>query len=109
MNLLQGAKDYKRDNVRGSYDLLRVNKGDNHKLSCRTSHRWFNATVMQCRTMNAPEDVWGSINKTNGEDMADLASGSMDNIVSSSNLEEEHDPQNVIPPRSHTQTSQPLL
>jgi hypothetical protein len=55
-NLIGKARIYKKLDVRGAYNLLRVKEGDEHKLAFWTRYGLYEPTVMQFGTTNAPGD-----------------------------------------------------
>jgi len=75
----------------GGYDLLPVEEGDEHKLAFRTTYALFQPTVLQFGTMYAPADFQGYINNTISEDLDDFASACLDDILISSDSEEQHE------------------
>jgi hypothetical protein len=90
LNLFGKARIYTKLDVRGAYNLLRVNEGDKHKLAFRTRYGLFEPTVMQFGTTNAPGDFQGYINNAITEALDDFASAYLDDVLIYSNSEEEH-------------------
>jgi len=89
LNLLWGAKIFSKLDVRGSYNLLLVKEGDEHKLAFRTRYGLFEPTVMQFGMTNAPADFQGYINNTISEVLDDSASAYLGNILIYSHSVEE--------------------
>jgi len=90
LNLLGNARIYTKLDVRGAYNLLRVKKGDEHKLAFRTRYGLYEPTVMQFGTTNAPADFQGYINNAMREALDNFASAYLDDVLIYSNSEEEH-------------------
>jgi hypothetical protein len=59
LDLLAGARVYTKLDVRGAYNLVRVKKGDKHKLSFRIRYGLFVPLIMQFGTTNAQADFQG--------------------------------------------------
>jgi len=76
--------------VRGTYNLLRVKKEDDHKSAFRTRYGLYKPTVMQFVTTNAPTDFQGYINNAIREALDDFASAYLDDVLIYSDSEEEH-------------------
>jgi hypothetical protein len=91
LDLLAGARIYTLLDVRGAYNPVRVQKGDEHKLAFRTRYGLFEPLVMQFGTTNAPADFQGYINDTIREALDRFASAYLDNILIYSNSIEEHE------------------
>jgi len=91
LNLFKNAWIYTKLDVRGAYNLLRVEERDEHLLAFWTRYGLFEPTVMQFGTTNAPADIQGYINNTIPEALDDFASAYLDDILIYSNSEEEHE------------------
>jgi hypothetical protein len=64
LDLLAGARIYTKLDVRGAYTLVRVKKGDEHKLTFLTRYGLLEPFVMQFRNSNVPADFQGYIHNT---------------------------------------------
>jgi hypothetical protein len=62
LNFLGKAQIYTKLDVRGAYSLLRVKEGDENQLPFRTRYGFYEPTIMQFETTNAPVDFQGYIN-----------------------------------------------
>jgi hypothetical protein len=56
LNLLAEAKIYTKQDLRGVYNLVWVEEGEEHKLAFWTRYGLFEPLVMQFGTTNAPAD-----------------------------------------------------
>ena len=90
LNLLGRARIYMKLDVRGAYNLLRVEEGDEHKFAFRTRYGLYEPTVMQIGTTNGPAEFQGYINNAIREALDDFASAYLDDVLIYSNSEEEH-------------------
>ena len=90
LNYLGQARIYPKLDVRGVYNLLRVKKGDQHKLPFRTRYELFKPTIMQFGSKNAPANFQGYINNTIQEALNDFESAHLDDVLIYSDSEEEH-------------------
>jgi len=90
LNLFRKARIYTKLDVRGAYNLLRVNEGDEHMLAFWTRYGLFEPTVMQFGRTNAPADFEGFITNTIWEALEDCASAYLDDRLIYSDSEEEH-------------------
>jgi hypothetical protein len=75
--------------VQGAYNLLRVKKGDEHMLSFLPSYGLFKPMVMQFRTTNTLADFEGYINNVIREELDDIASAYLHDVLTYSDPEEE--------------------
>jgi len=91
LDLLAEARVYTKLDVRGAYNLVRVKKGDEHKLAFCTRYGLFEPLVMQFGTTNAPADFQGYINDTIQEALDRFACAYLDDILIYSNSIEEHE------------------
>ena len=91
LDLLARAKIYTKLDLRGAYNLVRVNKGDEHELAFRTRYGLFEPLVMQFGTTNAPADLQGYINDTIREALDRFASAYLDDILIYCDTVEEHE------------------
>jgi hypothetical protein len=90
LNQLGKARIYTKLDVQGAYNLLRVKEGDEHKLAFRTRYAFYEPTVMQFGTTNAPADCQGYINDAIREALDIFASACLDDVLIYSDSEEEH-------------------
>jgi hypothetical protein len=90
LNLSGKARIYRKLDVRGAYNLLRVKEGDEDKLAFRTRYGLYEPKVMQFGTTNAPADFQGYINNAIREALDDFASAYLDDVLIDSDSEEEH-------------------
>ena len=91
LDLLAGARIYTKLDVSGAYNLVRVKKGDKHKLAFRTRYGLFEPLVMQFGTTNAPADFQGYINDTIQEALDRFASAYLDDLLIYSNSIKDHE------------------
>lgn len=90
LNLLGKAWTYTKVDVRGDYNLLQVEEGDEHSLAFRTGYGLFEPTVMQFGTSNAPADFQGYINNATRKAFENCASAYLDGVLIYSDPEDEH-------------------
>jgi hypothetical protein len=90
LNLLGTAQIYTKVDIEGTYNLIQVKEGDEHKLAFRTRYGLYDPTVMQFGTTNAPADFQGYINNAIRKAWDDFASAYLDDILIYSDSEKEH-------------------
>jgi hypothetical protein len=91
LNMLSRARIFTKLDVRGAYNLVRINEGDEHKLAFRTRYGLVEPLVMQFGTTNAPADFQGYINNTIREALDVFPSAYLDDILIYSDTMEEHE------------------
>jgi hypothetical protein len=90
LNLLGKARVYTKLDVRGTYNLLHVKEGHDHKLAFRTRYGLYEPTVMQFGTTKSPADFQGYINNAIRESLDDFASAYLDDVLIYSDSKKEH-------------------
>jgi hypothetical protein len=77
-------------NVRRAYNLLQVKVGNEHLLGVRMRNGLFEPTVMQFGSTNPLVDFQRYINYTIKEDLGNIESAYLDDILIHSDLNKEH-------------------
>jgi aconitase A len=81
---------YMKLNVRRAYNLLQVKVGNEHLLDVRMRNGLFEPTVMQFGSTNPLVDFQRYINYTIKEDLGNIESAYLDDILIHSDLNKEH-------------------